>query len=127
MAIKEFISGLMEKRRQEKQMQKQAEAEDRIVQKIEMKKKTPMERELEKYKKQEYQKKVEEQVLKIRKQRKYDAEMKNTPINQKAIFRDERNRNLFHSENVFTKKIPKVNNDNVFKGKNIFVTKAVRL
>jgi hypothetical protein len=121
MGFKDFIDGVMQKRREEKAMQKQAEAEDRIVQKIEMKKLSPMERELEKYKKQEHQKKVEQEVLRIRKQKKYDSEMKNIPINQKAIFRNDGN--IFNSKNVFMKPT-KVRHDNTFKGKNIFATKV---
>jgi hypothetical protein len=125
MAIKEMINGFLEKRRQEKAMQKQAEAEDRIVQKIETKKKTPMERELEKYQKQEYQRKVEKEVIKIRNQKKYDSEMKNAPINQKSIFRNDGN--IFGTKNIFMSKPFKVKHDNTFKGKNIFISKAVKI
>ncbi|MGA2130652.1 MAG: hypothetical protein ABSG05_03525 [Candidatus Pacearchaeota archaeon] len=120
MGISEFLSSWREKRAERKEYEKQLEDHQHAEKHLEQKKKTPMERELEKYKEQDRQKQITDEVLKRRREKKYEIEMRNTPINIKPIFRDEKNRNLFNSENVFTKKLPRPK-INPFKGKNIFI------
>jgi len=104
MGISDFISGVLEKNKAKKEEFKQMQREDKNLEKLEMKKLSPMERELTKYQKQDRERAITDLVLARRRKDKYESEMLNAPINQKSIFRDTKNSNVFQDKNIFLTK-----------------------
>jgi hypothetical protein len=102
MGIKEFVEDFQAKRKEKKRVEKEMTEEDRIYTKIQEKKKSPMQRELERFQKQESEKKISDAVMKFRKQRHHEA-MENSMINQKGIFNTPKESLLINAEPIFSK------------------------
>ena len=125
MGIKEAINNILEKKREKKEEQKIMQREDDNTERLRLKKLSPDERALERYNKLDYQKEVQRIVNKRRIDDKRKSEMLNSPSNSKNIFKEDKK--VFSNENIFMKKIPNAKHQNIFSGKNIFITKGVKL
>lgn len=122
MGIKEQISQMIQKRREEKEREKQMVADSKLEQKIEFKKLTPEERQLAKHYKIEKMKSDRAKLKRIWAKNERKATIENNPSNIPFVFKD--NKKLMFGESVFKPK--KTNNDICFKSrpvreKNIFV------
>ena len=84
MGIKEIIHGVLEKKKRYKEM----EADNRAVERIQEKKKSANERELERYLAEEREKQIKVQLENFRKKRKKEAN-KNQFAHNKYLFKDE--------------------------------------
>jgi len=113
--VQDLLKGIGKNKSEFKERLKEAQAQDKIQSTIEERKKSSNQRELERYMKEEEEKRIKQMLDKINKKRTRDQWKSNSILSKgKSILKDDRP--ILKEKNIFTNKhnIPFVNGGGMF-------------